>query len=472
MKFFNLLSILLLNQYVYGQCILGNCQNGNGKMIYSDGGIYEGSFQSGKWHGYGEVKWPSGSSYKGDFKNGQKHGTGIYNYYFGDVFEGEYVNGEFTKGKYTWKSGDVFEGEFFYGKKIKGTYYFVSGDKYIGGYVNGYFSGFGVYYFANGDIYEGEFQNGRFNGKGKKTMKNGQILEGIWQNDVLKTNQEANDLNHVDVASSETENDKIILYGYDVGNWAFIDNSYSFKCGICNKNCSVKRAQVELDNEKNEKKSKILKDLSKDLFMARLNYYRNKPNPSVYTFENYLEENNNANKLNLYKSSFTYYNIFYDPFFVGYYCSEAHLNSVKVKFDKIAERNRINQSNISSNSSSSNTNQLTNSNKANSKTNNQKQCVSCSGSGLCKNCNRVFKFKEIRLNRLGKVDGWDFTDEKRLGYVKHTNCTGHGHTSFETGQGFESSPCKSSLCQGGWESCNRCSKSGKCSDCKGSGFTN
>jgi len=102
--------------------------HGKGKMTYEDGDYYEGDFVEGHQTGKGiMVKTSIKCIYKGDFVNGLLNGNGIKKYDNGDIYEGEfYDNYEHGKGIYKTEYG-VFEGEFIHGKRSKGKYTHVDG---------------------------------------------------------------------------------------------------------------------------------------------------------------------------------------------------------------------------------------------------------------------------------------------------------------------------------------------------------
>ncbi len=99
-------------------CISGDCENGFGKFIYSDGDIYEGNFISSYRHGHGKYVyiegdtydgiwswsnreglgyyiWPSGNEYIGYWADNQQNGKGTKFYTDGSTEAGEWVNGVF-----------------------------------------------------------------------------------------------------------------------------------------------------------------------------------------------------------------------------------------------------------------------------------------------------------------------------------------------------------------------------------------
>ena len=57
-------------------CIDGNCTNGKGTFILSNGAKYVGEWKDGKIHGEGTMEWPDGGWYEGQWKNGKRHGKG------------------------------------------------------------------------------------------------------------------------------------------------------------------------------------------------------------------------------------------------------------------------------------------------------------------------------------------------------------------------------------------------------------
>ena len=56
---------------VFGQCIEGNCVNGEGTFVSRDGAKYIGQFKGKRYHGRGTFTAPDGRRYIGEFKDGQ-----------------------------------------------------------------------------------------------------------------------------------------------------------------------------------------------------------------------------------------------------------------------------------------------------------------------------------------------------------------------------------------------------------------
>lgn len=50
------------------ECLSGDCINGQGIALYSDGSKYEGQFKEGKKHGQGTWTFPNGGIIEGHFE--------------------------------------------------------------------------------------------------------------------------------------------------------------------------------------------------------------------------------------------------------------------------------------------------------------------------------------------------------------------------------------------------------------------
>ena len=173
------------DDYLNGDWNDGNFTNGEGKLTFPNGEIYEGEWKKKKKNGQGTLTWSTGDIYVGEFKNDIPNGKGTFTKPNGDykigqfkkkflsgkvkitlvngIYEGEWENNfPNGQGKYTMKNGDYEEGifkddEFEYGK-VKKT-------------------------FDDGEIYEGEWENDSPNGEGKIIKKNIYILDGKWNDD-------------------------------------------------------------------------------------------------------------------------------------------------------------------------------------------------------------------------------------------------------------------------------------------------
>ena len=72
-----------------GECIEGDCVNGQGTETYPDGSTYVGEFKDGKKYGQGTMTFPDGSKYVGEFKDGLPNGQGTLTSPDGSKYVGE-----------------------------------------------------------------------------------------------------------------------------------------------------------------------------------------------------------------------------------------------------------------------------------------------------------------------------------------------------------------------------------------------
>ena len=63
---------------ISNKCVSGNCENGQGKMTFSNGDTYEGGFAKGKFEGQGTHKFKNEDIYTGQFADGLRHGKGKF----------------------------------------------------------------------------------------------------------------------------------------------------------------------------------------------------------------------------------------------------------------------------------------------------------------------------------------------------------------------------------------------------------
>ena len=76
-------------------CVEGDCSNGEGVYVWSNGVKYIGSFRRGRQHGQGLLVMPDGASYDGGWRDGQKHGPGVATYANGRIQKGEWKDNRF-----------------------------------------------------------------------------------------------------------------------------------------------------------------------------------------------------------------------------------------------------------------------------------------------------------------------------------------------------------------------------------------
>ncbi len=59
-----------------GECIEGDCENGQGTYVFSDGSSYSGAWKDGFPEGSGTLKYIDGSRFEGTWKGGSYIGEG------------------------------------------------------------------------------------------------------------------------------------------------------------------------------------------------------------------------------------------------------------------------------------------------------------------------------------------------------------------------------------------------------------
>ncbi|MEI7801504.1 MAG: hypothetical protein WCI97_02545 [Bacteroidota bacterium] len=78
-------------------CIEGNCNEGTGKFLFSNGDKFNGEWHGGMRSGYGRYDFKNGNWYIGDFKNDIIEGKGVFHASNGKVISGEWFNYELVK---------------------------------------------------------------------------------------------------------------------------------------------------------------------------------------------------------------------------------------------------------------------------------------------------------------------------------------------------------------------------------------
>ncbi len=160
----------------YAQCLDGNCEDGYGVYLYSDGTRYEGYWEAGMRHGFGTQIMPSGNTYMGQFEYDYFSGNGTYTWADdGTKYIGHWqMNNRQGLGTYINADGSVVKGVFDNDEMLD-----PEEAKQVVGLINGdYKKGFGVNIYEDGSIYEGQWRKKYPNGQGKMTEKDGTIYEG------------------------------------------------------------------------------------------------------------------------------------------------------------------------------------------------------------------------------------------------------------------------------------------------------
>uniref|UniRef100_A0A7S3D7Y8 Uncharacterized protein n=1 Tax=Palpitomonas bilix TaxID=652834 RepID=A0A7S3D7Y8_9EUKA len=138
---------------------------GQGRLLFADGGYYEGEFSDGEMEGQGLRVWADGSSYSGQFRKGERYGIGRFESKIG-------------------KKAGIFEGQW-KGNKMngKGTYDdLASGDHYEGEFVDHMYHGDGRLEDGKGGVYEGEWRSGKKHGEGSQVYGTRDSYVGSWEN--------------------------------------------------------------------------------------------------------------------------------------------------------------------------------------------------------------------------------------------------------------------------------------------------
>jgi hypothetical protein len=167
-------------------CISGDCENGFGVFIWSNGSKYDGAFKSGYYDGQGTMTHPDGTVQSGRWVYGE----------FMEESGSEATNNEKSTGCVL---GDCQNG---FGQ-YSGAFY------YQGNYRNGLFHGEGLFKDNNGNAYTGEFEEGSFHGQGTAIFADGSKYIGEWYKDG-KNGQGTMTYSDGTVKSGEWENDKFV----------------------------------------------------------------------------------------------------------------------------------------------------------------------------------------------------------------------------------------------------------------------
>lgn len=140
----------------------GKREDSNGTLIYTNGDVYTGNWQSDGRHGTGTMSYKStGAIYDGSWVHDMRNGHGRMKYSNGDEYSGAWE--EDTKqgnGRFVWvEQGAVYEGQF------------------QGGMIHGQ----GKYAFADGCVYEGQYERGKRRGRGVLVTADGVRQPGLWR---------------------------------------------------------------------------------------------------------------------------------------------------------------------------------------------------------------------------------------------------------------------------------------------------
>lgn len=174
-------------------CLYGDCNNGNGTMVYPDGAIYTGDFRDGKRNGFGECYFPRNAKFKGTWQNDLPHGNGTMVEADGSRQSGYWGRGRLlaaensipvkqSSGASTQDDPGCISGNCINGS---GTYVYKDQVRYVGTFMNAKPHGQGIVYYPNGDRYTGRLEAGKLHGRGKLTSNNGREIQGHWEDGIF-----------------------------------------------------------------------------------------------------------------------------------------------------------------------------------------------------------------------------------------------------------------------------------------------
>lgn len=176
-----------VNVWPNGQVYTGswhhNSRSGRGTHRWPDGRTVTGPWLNGHLHGRVFFRWPDGATYDGDTVKGQKEGRGIHTWKDGRVYSGQYRNGaENGFGILTERSQHTkYRGQFKDGKRNGYGIQIWNTKTYDGEWYHNMIHGRGKLSWLSGACYTGEFQKGRYHGYGCYRSENGTKFVGQWK---------------------------------------------------------------------------------------------------------------------------------------------------------------------------------------------------------------------------------------------------------------------------------------------------
>ena len=131
---------------------------GYGRLIHSDGDVYEGEWLNDKAHSRGKYLHRDGASYEGEWFEDKQHGMGLERWTDRAKYEGEYNMGmKHGKGLFIWGDGSSYSGDF----------------------QKNDIHGRGIYKWLDGREYNGEWKENKMDGQGVFTWKDGRYNKYI-----------------------------------------------------------------------------------------------------------------------------------------------------------------------------------------------------------------------------------------------------------------------------------------------------
>lgn len=170
------------NGDIYNGSFDGLLPHGVGKYTWVDGAAYDGEWEKGKMTGRGRIFWSSGTVYEGEVCGDFLHGSGTLFALDGSVYKGSWrMNIKHGLGTKTYSNCDVYEGFWREGMPEGiGKYTWSNDNTYIGNWKAGKMSGRGIMKWANGDLFDGIWLEGFEHGSGYYKFADGSYYFGTW----------------------------------------------------------------------------------------------------------------------------------------------------------------------------------------------------------------------------------------------------------------------------------------------------
>lgn len=163
-----------------GYCSTDYLPNGQGKMTYLDGSVYDGEWVNGLRDGFGELRMANGQIYIGNWEKNKKNNNG--------------------------------------------TMFYPDNSFYNGNWENDQKNGYGIFQYSNKSYYKGYWNNGVKEGYGFLYMYHGDYYNGYWKND-LPHNSE--DYGKIGIYYNKCYS-VAINYVWDMGKQVGCKSSYYF----------------------------------------------------------------------------------------------------------------------------------------------------------------------------------------------------------------------------------------------------
>ena len=236
----------------------------NGTIIYKDGDEYKGElYLSETPDGNGKMKYKNGDIFDGKFNLGYRNGNGKMEYQNGDIFDGNwYLDNRSGNGNLKKKNGDIIIGEWIDDELENGTIIYKNGNKYEGKLSSSELpNGDGKMEYQNGDIFYGEWIFGERNGEGTYIKNKQYTVKGKWIKNKFEigTIYYNNDEKYIGgIIEIKIENNSGIFYEYiKQGRGTLFDKDGKIKeTGNWNDNTYIKNNNFVLSIPKPEPKER------------------------------------------------------------------------------------------------------------------------------------------------------------------------------------------------------------------------